>query len=574
MNSKRFTLKLAGESGQGLNSAGEILVRSLKNTGFYVFGYREYPSLIKGGFASYQVDISDNPINSSNKFCNILMCMSRVSIHKYLKTLNSGGILIHCIDLVKFSVEEQSFIQVNNIQVKYIDAFRISEDILGSKKISNIVLLGSLWKILKLDLGPAVEFVKKEYSDKKDLLEADIKALDTGYNLVNDLEVSLNLEKKYSLKDSILTTGNHGISLGAIMAEVRALYAYPMTPTSSILEYLAEVSSETKMIVKQVEDEITAAQMSLGSMFMGVRSFTATSGGGFDLMTETISLAGITETPFVCVLGQRPGPGTGLPTWTLAGDLNLALFSGHGEYPKCVIGISNLETAVTLIQDAFNIAEQFQIPVIVLTEKQIAESLFQIEVLPNKKEIKRGLVSNLDLPNLKSLDRFLETETGVSKRWLPGQSSETYLANSDEHTSDGEDSEDSENVIKMMNKRMRKLESLKLNLAEPEYYGKSESEIVLVGWGSVKNTILDIINSNPDLCIGYLHYEYIFPLMTDRINSLKKEGRRLILVENNYLGQLGNLIKSQTGIDFEKRILKYDGRPFFYDELLNQINLL
>lgn len=575
----RYVVKVGGESGQGVNSVGEIVAKSLKETGYEVFGYREYPSLIKGGYSCYQVDISDHPLVASSSHCDLLVCLSRVSAHKYLTTLRPNGILLHTLRMLTFSPEEEQFIQDNHITIQEVEAEKVAMQVPGGKAImSNTVMIGVLLQLLNLGLDLVERILKEEFAKKPQVLDANVACLHTGYelHLPEVQKPTLSFTQKPELNDAYLMTGNHALAYGAVAAGVRAYYAYPMTPSSSILTYLSDIYHETGMLVKQVEDEIAVAEMTIGSMFMGTRALCGTSGGGFDLMTESLSLTGITETPWVCILGQRPGPATGLPTWTATGDLNLAIYAGHGEYARCVFAASDITSAFVGIQQAFNIAEKFQIPVIVMTEKQIAESLFAVPSLPAPLPIERHLVPEAELATLKPEDRFGESETGVSKRWLPGQSPAVFDANGDEHLADGSLTEEAFPVQAMYEKRMRKHEALLKELPEPVFYGPADATMVMVGWGSVKNTILDVMEilkrSGSSIKLGYLHYEYVYPVRTETFQKLANHyGDKLVLIENNYLGQLGALLTQHTGFMFSKKLLKYDGRPFFVEDVLEYI---
>lgn len=573
MNINRFTIKFAGESGQGINSLGEITARALKNSGYKIFGYREYPSLIRGGYASYQIDIGNDNVNSSSQFCNILVCLSRKSVYQYLHDLHQDGLLIHTLSSLTFKPEDQEFIKANSIDIKYIDALTMAKEQGGTALMSNMILLGIIAEVLGLDIEILNEIVKIEFADKPKLLEIDLKCLDAGYKL-NLADYHLELQKHADWNQSKIITGNHGLSLGAVSAGVRAYFSYPMTPASSILTYLAETSHETGMLVKQAEDEITAAQMALGAMHMGTRSLTGTSGGGFDLMTETFSLSGIIETPFVVVLAQRPGPATGLPTWTSSGDLNLAIHAGHGEYPRLVIAASDFESCYRLIQEAFNLSEKFQIPVVVLTEKQIAEGLYNVKQLPQSPQIERHLLSDADAGS-GDLKRYEFTESGVSPRWLPGSDAAQYNANGDEHDEIGDVNEEAENAKLMAEKRMKKLDSLLSVLPEPQLIGTENADITFIGWGSPKSAIEDAINilehNQSNVSINYLHFEYIYPLRTERLKHVLSSSKKVVLIENNYMGQLGELITAKTGYIFENKLLKYDGRPFFIEDILNYV---
>lgn len=575
MNLYRKSVKFGGESGQGINSLGEILAKSLKNSGYKIFGYREYPSLIRGGYASYQIDIGNTEINSSSSHCDVLVCSSRRSIYQYLSSIRKDGILIHTLTAVTFKPEEQQFLKDNNIQVHYVDALNLAKEQGGNALTSNMILLGVLAEILGIEIQIVEEIVREEFKSKPKIVEIDIKCLEAGYKL-NIAVSKLEFTKYPDWKNSKITTGNHGLALGAITAGVRAYYSYPMTPASSILTYLAETSHESGMLVKQAEDEITSAQMTLGSMHMGTRALTGTSGGGFDLMSETFSLAGIIETPFVCILAQRPGPATGLPTWTSAGDLNLAIHAGHGEYPRLVLSVSDFNSAYELIQSAFNYAEVFQIPVIVLTEKQIAEGLYNVQLLPKAIPIQRGL-TKIDTTKVESLKRYEFTQDGISQRWLPGEDLPQYNANGDEHDEIGDVNEESGNAKAIFEKRMRKLSKLQSSLPDPVLYGSQDADVTFIGWGSVKSVLQDTISildqNKSSLKINYLHFDYLFPLKPELLLDVISKSKRVVLVENNYLGQLGELITSKTGYLFKERLLKYDGRPFFIEDILNFLAL-
>ena len=571
MNIFRKSVKFGGESGQGINSLGEILAKSLKNSGYKIFGYREYPSLIRGGYASYQIDIGNTEINSSSSHCDVLVCSSRRSIYQYLSSIRKDGILIHTLTAVTFKPDEQQFLKNNNIQVHYVDALNLAKEQGGNALTSNMILLGVLAEILGIEIQIVEEIVREEFKSKPKIVEIDIKCLEAGYKL-NIAVSKLEFTKYPDWKNSKITTGNHGLALGAITAGVRAYYSYPMTPASSILTYLAETSHETGMLVKQAEDEITSAQMTLGSMHMGTRALTGTSGGGFDLMSETFSLAGIIETPFVCILAQRPGPATGLPTWTSAGDLNLAIHAGHGEYPRLVLSVSDFNSAYELIQSAFNYAEIFQIPVIVLTEKQIAEGLYNIQSLTKSIPIQRGL-TKIDATKTVSLKRYEFTQDGISPRWLPGEDLPQYNGNGDEHDEIGDVNEESLNAKSMFEKRMNKISKLQTQLPDPVLYGSQDADITFIGWGSVKSVLQDTMSileqNKSSKKINYLHFDYLFPLKSELLLDVISKSKRVVLVENNYLGQLGELITSKTGYQFKERLLKYDGRPFFIEDILN-----
>jgi 2-oxoglutarate ferredoxin oxidoreductase subunit alpha len=324
---------------------------------------------------------------------------------------------------------------------------------------------------------------------------------------------------------------------------------------------------------------------------MGTRAATGTSGGGFDLMTETLSLNAIIENPSVFVLAQRPGPATGLPTWTGQGDLLLAIGSAHGEFARCVMAVSDAQDSFDLMPEAFNIAEKYQTPVIVMTDKQIAEALYTQSPYDQKKAtMDRGLLVTdpKALKKLKGTDRYdPAAKDGISPRWLPGADAATYCAQGDEHSGDGSVDETSKNAVEQMEKRMKKMKAMEREVPEPMLMQIENAELVMknddaeldllvVSWGSNKGVILDALkvaepvlspSKGCKLQVAYLHYTYLWPMKTERLNKLMAKAKKTVLVECNHGGQLGQVIQLSGGPAITEKILKYDGRPFFVDEL-------
>ncbi|MHC1716782.1 MAG: 2-oxoacid:acceptor oxidoreductase subunit alpha [Candidatus Dojkabacteria bacterium] len=569
MSSQRISVKFVGQSGQGINTVGKIFSKALSSSSYYVFASREYPSLIKGGIASYQIDFSFSNVHSSSKYVNILCAFSKESLLFHLETVSENALVIY--DTEEQSIEEAfgNYTKKKHITLLPLDTKKIALENGGTEIMSNIVILGLLAKIIGIESTVLDEEVDRNFKNKKIDMLAQKKCIEAGYTSAlfrPEYAKSLLLKKPFKIIKSkkFLITGNEAVGLGAISAGVRAYYAYPMTPATSIFKFLADTSEETGILLKQAENEITAVQMAMGSMYMGTRALVATSGGGFDLMVETTSCAGMTENPLVIILSQRAGAGTGLATWSGSGDLTTAVKSGHGEFPKCVLAMSDVNSCYTLTQEAMNIAEKYQLPVILLADKHLSESLFTSEDLPKSISINRSFSSGEN--------RYQLSDDGLSPRWLPSSNKKPYLMNSDEHLEDGSSNDDFSNASLMTEKRMKKMKTLEKEVPEPKYYGNINATNLFVGWGSVKNSMLDLLKENKDL--GYLHYEYIFPLKTKFFeNLIHKKGKNIILIENNYDGQLGRLIKESTGYDFEKKLLKYDGRPFTVNDILDYLDI-
>lgn len=628
--SGRFAIKIVGASGQGINTVGEILGKALKRSGYYVFAYREYPSLIKGGHATYQIDFSDRPVNSSTLGVDLVLVLNRQHTIWHLPELKPKGVILHDIGNPRINQEEAELINKKELSPVFIPAFELAREVGGNELTTNIVSLGLIWELLGLEQGLLEEVVRETFADKPKFVDIDVDCVGQGYGYSQIVELPLEerLERPgeisgdakrelhqcdlnqlctavqsevpnpngdtSKLRQSYLITGNETLAFGAITGGVRNYYAYPMTPSSSILGTLANTAAETGMIVKQAEGEITAAAMTIGSMHAGTRALTGTSGGGFDLMTEHISLAGIIETPFVCVLAQRPGPATGMPTWTAQGDLLLAIYGGHGEFPRCVMTVRDAESAFYTIQEALNIAEKYQTVVIVLTDKLIAETLYTVEGFDQTRiPIDRGMyiTDETELDRLKPTDRFQLTDSGVSKRWALGASEADFNANSDEHDEEGNLTEDAEPAAAMISKRLRKQTTLAAELPEPELLYNDvpkdleQGKLRLIGWGGVLGVVNDLFKyyEQQNIKVDYLDIKYLWPLsakaISDFLNpdqssdqsSIPDSNPEALLIENNATGQLGQVIKAETGIEIPHKLLKWDGRPFFLEEVVDHI---
>lgn len=564
---ERVAVKFGGQSGQGINLLGKLISNALKESNYHIFGYREYPSIIKGGFASYQIDFGAFEILSPQKRCSVLACIAQEALEEYIFTVDTQGVVFHSVNNFEFNEDAKEYIKDNDIKVVYINLHSIAQKQNAPEIMENMIMLGSIWKVLGQDIKTLTDSVVKYLSKKEGVdIEAEKRCLNVGYYLeeIKDdeiKEVPQSIDKNW--EKSLIITGNQAIALGSISAGCRAYYAYPMTPSTPILEFLGDTYMRTGILVKQAESEITAVQMVIGSMYMGTRAFTATSGGGFDLMTESISLSGMTEIPLVIVLGQRAGASTGLPTWTGASDIDVAVHSGHGEFPRCVLAVSDPIDSYELIQKAFNISEEYQLPVILLTEKHTAESIFNIYKLPKAQKITRGLSPN-------GSKRYLITKNGISPRWLPSSGKRTYLTNSDEHNEYGQSIENETDTKLMTEKRMKKLETLKKTIPDPKYFGSKDPTIVFVGMGSVKNAVIDAMKISRRR-VGYLHYKYIYPLKYEKILQFAKDGVKIVLIENNFSGGLGKLIKEESNFYITNTLKKYDGRPFFVDDILEYL---
>jgi len=345
----------------------------------------------------------------------------------------------------------------------------------------------------------------------------------------------------------ILLTGNEAVGRGALKAGLRFFASYPMTPATSIMHFLASRQKKNKIIVKQVEDEIAAINMVIGASVAGARSMTATSGGGFALMSEALGFGSMIETPFVCVIVSRPGPATGMPTWTGQADLRLVMHAGQDEFPRIILAPGDALEAYKLTFDAFNLADKYKLPVLILSDKLLGESYFTIQA-----------------SDLRIIDMIQKRDT----------CSKIFLANSDEHNAAGYSDDSAENRVKQMIKRMSKLENIIKDkaLGLPNWYGPKKADLTLICWGSTKGVVYEFISTNQDKKINMLHFNYLYPLDVQRIRKELNKIKSSICLEGNYSGQFADFLCEKTGYKCDKKINKFDGRPFFVQDLIKKIN--
>jgi 2-oxoglutarate ferredoxin oxidoreductase subunit alpha len=477
-----FSVRFTGAAGEGVKTAGNILAKAATRAGLHVYNYVEYPSLIRGGQNRVTVNISSDPIGATKKDSDLELEISKIS---------------------------------------------------GTRK--NIVAVGQVLKMLGGDLETVRDLLFDQFDEAK-----------TGYDSATEQQKLLTKKDGGAAVHKFFLDGNEAVALGAISAGVQFAAIYPMSPISNIMHFLAAHQTEYGYIFKQAEDEIAAVNMIIGASFAGARAMTATSGGGYCLMTEGISLAGMTETPVVIINGMRGGPSTGLPTWSGQGDLDLVLGAGQGNFPRIVLAPGDVQEVFLQTKQAFYLAEKYQTPVTVLLDKNLCEHGQSLNELPND-----------------------QRPASNATRKKPG-TGEFFIGNSYEHDDTGFTTEESEEIIKQNNKRWQKLVDCAQNdMPEPKVYGPPDALTTIVSWGSNKGVILEALKNLPDT--NFLHLTWVNPFPKEFVKKFLGKAKRIINVEQNVSGQTGRWITSQTGIEIRENILKYDGRPFWVEEIVNAI---
>lgn len=550
-----FTILVGGAAGQGMDTFANILEKSLKRCGFNIFSHSDYMSRVRGGHNFMQIRFSDKSISSYTPKVDIIFALNEETVDIHEDKLKKDGIIILDEEIAK----EKDLI--------HLPLEKTARD-LKNLKVSSTIGLGTILKYFGLPKDETKKIIKEVFNEK--IADVNLKALDKGYELV-DTKYKLDTKKD----ESILINGNNAVALGAIAAGCRYYCGYPMTPSTGVLNYMSLKSEEMGIVIDQVEDEVAALNMALGASYAGVRAMTGSSGGGIALMSEAFSLAGIIETPVVVIDVQRPGPATGLPTRTEQADLRFVIHSGHGEFPKMVISLRNGEDAFYQTARAFNLAEKYQIPIVLLSDQNLADSMVTYKPFDfNNISIDRYLSGSEVIEEGKRYKRYKYTEDGVSPRIVPGKiENQVVLVDSDEHDEYGNITESAEIRTKMVDKRAKKFENLKKEVQEPWLIGKEDPEHLIVAWGSLYGAVKEAVEKLNDegISIGALVFGDIWPFPTEKLSRIHKGAKNLISIEQNSTAQLDSLIRQELLIKCNHKILKYDGRAFSGEEIYDRL---
>ncbi|HLN51299.1 MAG: 2-oxoacid:acceptor oxidoreductase subunit alpha [Thermoplasmata archaeon] len=569
-----LSVRVAGQAGDGIASVGESLARCFSRMGLHVFGFNAYQSVIRGGHVWFQARASDTRPYSQGDGADVLYAFDKASVEIHASGLRPGGTVIH--DPEKFPVTAADL--PAGVRALPVPTLEIARKHTSQSILQNAGGIGAAAFLAGIPLDVVHQVLADSFGKKAgDVVDWNLGASKDGYAFaqknagVNDHALSRRGAPK------LLMTGNQAIALGAAAAGCKFLAQYPMTPASSIMHWMAAHSQSLGIVVKQAEDELAAIHMAIGASYAGVRSMTATSGGGFCLMVEALGMAGMTETPVVVVDSQRSGPSTGLPTKTEQGDLNLMLGAGQGEFPRAILAPSHPKEAYAAMVHAFQLAEDWQTAVLVASDLHLSENFATVD----REEINLSV----EIPSLFTVEpnghdylRYQYTESGVSPRALPGQQGLQFIAGSDEHDEKGHLISDIRSGIpiwvaerqKMMDKRMHKLVGLLRAAPPPEVEGPPNAPLTFVAWGSTIGAVRD---ARTELeargqSTNLLAFPTVYPLDPVRVRAAFAATRRTLLVEGNYSGQFGRLLRAETGIECTEKFLKYDGEPFFPHEIV------
>ncbi|NLP35772.1 MAG: 2-oxoacid:acceptor oxidoreductase subunit alpha [Clostridiales bacterium] len=550
-----YNILIGGAAGQGIDTTVTILEKLLKKSGYFVYTTRDVMSRVRGGHNFSTIRFGNEIIRSHSHQLDGIIALNSETIELHHAKLKENGFIL-C----------DSKLREQDNKIIPLPMEEMAKE-LGNPRVSGSIAIGAILKLFGESLDHAEDVMK--VSVKQLYYEINIKAIHLGYDKVD----ARFLHKGGNFHDWMLLSGNQAIALGAIAAGLRFYSAYPMSPSTSIMEYLASKSLETDVLVEQAEDEIAAINMAIGASYAGARAMTGTSGGGFSLMVEALGLSGIAEIPLVAVDVQRPGPATGLPTRTEQSDLKFVVSASHGEFPRMVIAVRDHADAYYQTIRAFTMADKYQIPVIILSDQYLADSNITVKPfdLPNLQDITPYL-DNIDMELDEDYLRYRFTEDGISPRRIPGETKALVAADSDEHDERGWITESADIRTRMMDKRLHKLNKLKEELQEPEFIGDDNCEILLLGWGSMYGPIKEavkLLNKKYNGKYGALVFGDIFPLPTARLLEKAPLAKQIVNIEQNATGQLAGIIREYTGIQCNDSILKYDGRQISAEEIVD-----
>jgi 2-oxoglutarate/2-oxoacid ferredoxin oxidoreductase subunit alpha len=553
-----FNIVIGGEAGQGLVTIGQLLAKALIRNGYFIGVTQGYQSRIRGGHNTFTVRTGDVEILAPQEMIDLLIALDEQTVILHEPELSPGGLMV--VD--------------RNWKVEGPATLKVPFKELADEKFDNIIALGVIGALLGLPEEGLVSAIEDFFGHKDpSLSEENLRSLKTAYQWTQEQSpVFSKLPPVTNPSRRLMMNGNEALALGAISAGLKFYSFYPMTPATSIAISLASQSENLGLIVEQAEDEIAAVNMAIGASFAGAPSMVATSGGGFALMVEGVSLAGMTETPLVVVLAQRPAPATGLPTRTEQADLDFIMHAGHGEFPRAVFAPGNVEECFYLIRKALELAELVQTSIFLLTDQYLADSYRAITPFDLKglSWIHPGSVEPpVSLPYL----RYALTDTGISPRFLPGKSEHLVVADSDEHTEDGHITEDLSVRKRMVEKRLAKMKAVVEQTLPPEFSGDPKPDLLLLTWGSSKGSVLEAAAKLrlQGKRVGTLCFSQVWPLVPGQFLHLLQETGEVIAVEGNALGQFSRLIRRETGFHINRRVLRYDGLPITPEYILKNL---
>lgn len=559
-----MSIVLSGQAGQGLQTLETLMVKTFKHFGYNVYSYSEFMSRIRGGNNSTQIRVSSHRVASYTRRIDIFVPIHDGAMERFHDRITHETVILGQKEHI-----EEGYLEGHYpvIEIPLADMIKKA----GSEVFANVILLGVFAGLFCVDKQLVENVLKGFFSASgAERIEKNIVAAVIGYDagtkLLQPGQASITIERSEYVKGELLMNGVDAVGMGGLAGGCNFVSSYPMSPSTAVLGFFAQKAGEFGVVAEQAEDEISAVNMVLGSWYAGGRGLITTSGGGFALMTEAVSLAGCIELPLVVHVGQRPGPATGLPTRTEQADLELVLYAGHGEFPRVILAPGTIEQGFFLTRQAFYLADKYQVPVFILTDQHYLESKYNVKDFDVSIVLDQHYIVQTD----RDYKRYALTDSGVSPRGIPGFGQGKVRADSDEHDEDGFITEDARMRTAMVKKRLKKLDALKEEILPPTLIGPQDYQYLVVGWGSTYHAITEALEMLDRNDVAFLHFSQIYPLAQNTADNLNR-ARKKIIIESNATGQFAALIKLLTGIEFDEKILKFNGMPFMPEEVFDAL---
>ncbi len=559
-----ISLVIAGEAGQGIQTIGNLLTKLLHQRKYNIFSTKEYMSRVRGGSNSIEIRIAHHPVYSFIDRIDLLILLDEKAFDHISHRITDETKVIGDTSIVK---------NLSHPHLYSLDLIKEAKNI-GNTIYVNTVAIGFLSSLFHIPTSIVEKEIRSFFNQKSTkIIDNNINAIQKGKQIADDISDNIISAHTSNLKNSkkdksstLLLNGTQAIGLGVLAGGCHFISSYPMSPSTGVLTFLATHAQQADVLVEQAEDEIAAVNMALGAWYAGTRALVTTSGGGFSLMGEAISLAAMTETPLVIHLAQRPGPATGLPTRTEQGDLQLALYSGHGEFPRVIYAPGTLQQGFQLTKKAFDVADAYQIPVIILTDQYFVDSKYQTPPFPTINEPPGSYI----IKTTEDYQRYQDNNNGISPRGIPGNGKGLVCVDSDEHDKNGRITESATMRKHMVEKRLQKTHLLQKHSIPPTLNGPKDYQTLLVGWGSTKLVIEETMKQLSNKHLSFLHFSQVCPLH-EKTKAYLQKATHIICIENNATAQFAQLLEQQTGETMDAHILQYTGHPFSVETLKEKI---
>lgn len=571
---------IGGEAGYGIMTTGIMMSKIFTRLGLSVFDYVEYPSLIRGGHNAYYVRAADQTIYSQKRPVNILVALNRQTIDRHKHELAPNAAVL--FDPTATKVEAGEF--PAGIQLMPVPFLELTKQVGADRLMINTVSVGASLALFSETYDVLQKILDDAFGRKgEEVVTLNVNTSKAGFDYVRKTYAGkFGMTVAPKEQKDLLIGGAEAVALGAIRAGLKFAAIYPMTPINGVMTTLAAQALKYGIVVKEPEDEIAGINMGIGASYAGVRALAATSGGGFSLMVEGLGLASQTEVPLVVVEGMRPGPATGMPTWTGQGDLRFVMHAAQDDFPRMILAPGDCEEAFSFTLQAFNLADTYQMPVIVLVDKYLMEGhqtvdSAKLQSISVNYKIKRGkMLTDAELANATDYKRYALVDDGISPRALPGQQGGISLTGSDEHDERGLYNEEAANRVDMMNKRFMKLAKAHADMLAPQVYGDTDAPLTLVSFGSTKLPILEAMRWLKDegKSVNFIQIPMLEPFPKQALSDLMQKAQKTLVLECNYTGQLEGLVQERTLLKFTDHLRKYDGRPFYPEEIVEKVKTM